>query len=308
MQATDSFPINSLQMLHSTIARIEGAYAPATIRAYIADFAAFIAFCDVNHQSALPANAVITAEFIRHISASGRSSASIRRVVVAISAVHLLNRYSNPTKDPEVRIAMKSMHRTLGRSANQAYSIRHDLLNLLLANVGVSIRGLRDAALLQLAYDTLCRRSELVTLRMDDVVTTPHTAGMHYSILLRKSKVDQEARGRYLPLRAQTIHAIEQWTNAAKLSEGPILRSIDRGENIGCTLGSGQINRIYKRIARQAKLDPELITRISGHSFRVGATQDLIASGASMPAIMQRGGWSKADTVMRYIEQFSAIT
>jgi site-specific recombinase XerD len=299
MQATDSLPSDALILLHCTIARIEGAYAPATIRAYFADFAAFIAFCDVNNQSALPANAVIIAEFICHISACGRSSASIRRAVVAISAVHLLNRFTDPTKDPEVRIAMKRMHRTLGRSANQAYGIRHDLLNLLLANVGDSIRGLRDGALLQLAYDTLCRRSELVTLRMDDVVVAHHGEGMRYSILLRKSKVDQQGRGRYLPLRAQTMLVIEQWTHAAKLSEGPILRSIDRGENIGSTLGSGQINRIYKRIARQAKLDPELIARISGHSFRVGAAQDLLATGASMPAIMQRGGWSKADTVMR---------
>lgn len=174
--------------------------------------------------------------------------------------------------------------------------------------MGGSIRGLWDGALLQLTYDTLCRCSELVTLRMDDVAVAHHGDGMRYSILLSKSKVDQEAHGRYLPLRTQTVLAIEQWTNAAKLSEGPILRSIDRGENIGSTLGSGQINRIYKRIASQAKLDSELIARISGHSFRVGAAQDLLASGASLPAIKQRSGWSKADTVMRYLEQFSAIT
>jgi site-specific recombinase XerD len=307
MQATDSLPADPLQMLRSTIARIEGAYAPATIRAYFADFAAFIAFCDLNNQSALPANAAMTADFIRHISVSRRSSASIRRAVVAISAIHLFNRFTDPTKDPEVRIAMKRMHRTLGRSANQAYGIRQEMLHVLLANVGDSIRGLRDAALLQLAYDTLCRRSELVSLRIDDVVAAPHADGMHYSILLRKSKVDQEARGRYLPLRAQTMLAIEQWTHAAKLSEGPILRSIDRGENIGSSLGSGQINRIYKQLARQASLNSDLITRISGHSFRVGAAQDLLASGASMPTIMQRGGWSKSDTVMRYLEQFRAI-
>ena len=84
MQATDSLSADRLQMLRGTIARIEGAYAPATIRAYFTDFAAFIAFCDLNNQSALPANAVIAAEFILHFSASGRSSASIRRAVVAI--------------------------------------------------------------------------------------------------------------------------------------------------------------------------------------------------------------------------------
>jgi hypothetical protein len=30
----------------------------------------------------------------------------------------------------------------------------------------------------------------------DDVVTRPHTDGIRYCILLRKSKVNQEARGR----------------------------------------------------------------------------------------------------------------
>ena len=103
---------------------------------------------------------MITAEFIRHISTTGISSASIRRAVAAISAVHLLNRLTDPTKDPKLRIAMKRMHRTLERSANQAYGIRHDLMNLLLANVGDSIRVLLDAALLQLAEDTLYRCSD----------------------------------------------------------------------------------------------------------------------------------------------------
>ncbi len=123
MQATDSFPIYSLQMPQSTIPRIEGAYAPATIRAYFADFAAFITFCDLYNQFALPANTGITSDFIRHISTSGGSSTSVRRAMVAISAVHLLHRLADPTKDPEVRIAMKRMHRTLGGSANQAYGI-----------------------------------------------------------------------------------------------------------------------------------------------------------------------------------------
>jgi hypothetical protein len=43
---------------------------------------------------------------------------------------------------------MERMHRTPGKSANQAYGIRQEMLNVFLANVGDSIRGLRDAALL----------------------------------------------------------------------------------------------------------------------------------------------------------------
>ena len=60
----------------------------------------------------------------------------------------------------------------------------------------------------------------------------------------------------------------------------------------------------YKRLARSAQLSPEIVQQISGHSCRVGAAQDLLALGASMPMIMNRGGWSKTDTVMRYLERY----
>ena len=36
--------------------------------------------------------------------------------------------------------------------------------------------------------------------------------------------------------------------------------------------------------------------------MRVGAAQDLMLSGATLPILMNRGRWSKTDTVMRYIE------
>jgi len=68
-------------------------------------------------------------------------------------------------------------------------------------------------------------------------------------------------------------------------------------------LKSSQINRIYKRLAKDGELPQEIIDHISGHSMRVGAAQDLLKSGASMPMIMNKGRWSKIDTVMRYLEQ-----
>ena len=78
---------------------------------------------------------------------------------------------------------------------------------------------------------------------------------------------------------------------------------INRGGGIArSSLNSGQINRIYKKIARKAGLNESAIEGISSHSMRVGAAQDLLNSGASMPITMQRGRWPKTDTVMRYLE------
>ena len=112
------------RVLHDTIARIEGAYSPATIRAYFADFAAFIAFCELHNQVTLPADSLMVCSYIAHICTHGRSSASVHRAVVGISAIHLFNRMTDPKKDLEIRIAMKCMYRNLGRSAKKAYGIR----------------------------------------------------------------------------------------------------------------------------------------------------------------------------------------
>jgi integrase len=70
-------------------------------------------------------------------------------------------------------------------------------------------------------------------------------------------------------------------------------------------LCSGQINRIYKRLAKRSGLDKDLIEQISGHSLRVGHAQDMVNSGESMPMIMSKGRWSKTDTVMRYVEHIN---
>jgi hypothetical protein len=50
------------------------------------------------------------------------------------------------------------------------------------------------------------------------------------------------------------------------------------------------------------------VQRISGHSLRVGAAQDMVLSGATLPQIMIKGGWAKVDTVLRYIENTTVNT
>lgn len=121
-------------------------------------------------------------------------------------------------------------------------------------------------------------------------------------IRLRKSKTDQELRGKWIYPSARSADAITAWINHAKLQYGYLFRGINNAIDITYELKSSQINRIYKRLVRDAKLPKEVIDPISGHSMRVGAAQDLLKSGASMPMIMNRGRWSKTDTEMCYLE------
>jgi site-specific recombinase XerD len=299
---------NAIELLNKTIEKIDGAYAPTTIRAYKADFAKFIEFCETRGEIALPALPITIANFIAQLSIQ-YSSAFIRRIVVSISSVHRLNYYADPTKDPEVNLAIRRMHRQIGRHHNQAQAINKDLLNKMLKATEANLRGIRDRALLQVAYDSLCRRSEIVTLRFGDIkITHPEDSETpSVSILLRRSKTDQDAQGRWLYIRLATWHAIQEWISASGVDSGLLFRGVNRGIKITKGLGVGQIGRIYKRLVRTAGLDEKLAQHISGHSMRVGAAQDLLLSGASLPIIMARGRWTKPDTVMRYVEH-TALT
>ena len=291
------------KLLQATILKIEGAYAPSTIRAYRADFKDFIHFCHDRNANALPAQPNLIVQYICNLTGGGRSSASIRRALCGLSSIHKLNRFDDPTKDPDVALEMRRMHRKLGRSSSQAGSINAGTLNKLLLATDDSIRGIRDRALLLVAYDTLCRRSELVSLQVKDVKINIKNGIETSSILLRKSKTDQDSSGKWLHLSSRAHLALVEWMKELPEGQEYLMVGIDRGAKISRrSLNSGQVNRIYKRIARDAGLDELVIERISGHSMRVGAAQDLLNSGASMPIIMQRGRWSKTDTVMRYVE------
>jgi site-specific recombinase XerD len=295
------------ELLRETIVKIDGAYAPSTIRAYRADFSDFIGFCHDRNANALPAQPHLVVQYIASLTDNGRSSASIRRALCGLSAIHRLNRFEDPAKDPDINLEMRRMHRKLGRSSKQAAGINSNTLEKLLLATEDSIRGIRDRALLLVAYDTLCRRSELVSLQVKDVKINTKNDVETSSILLRKSKTDQDSIGKWLHLSERAHKALAEWIK--KLPEGHemLFCGLNRALDPSPQVGVGQINRIYKKIARKAGLDESKIEGISGHSMRVGAAQDLLNSGASMPIIMQRGRWSKTDTVMRYVENGNPI-
>lgn len=287
------------ELLENTINKIEGAYAPATIRAYRANFERFICFCERNGTSALPAQSDIVTDYVKELSDGRLKSASIRIAIASVSTIHKLNRFSDPTQDPDVKLEMRRMHRKLGRESKQAYGINIETLHKMIEATDESLIGLRDRALILTAYDAMCRRSELTELQIGDV-----SYGIDGSmrIKLRRSKTDQDGIGRLIYLKSECNAAISKWVNAAQITSGKLFRGINKAGKVKEGLNCCQINRIYKKLAKKSKLEHSSIRMISGHSMRVGAAQDLLTAGTSLAQIMQRGRWSKTDTVMRYIE------
>ena len=162
-----------------------------------------------------------------------------------------------------------------------------------------SLRGLRDRAILLVAYDSLCRRSELVSLEFEDVLINEKDGSL--KLKLRKSKTDPHGIGKNLYLSNEAQKALKDWIDKSRISSGKVFRAITVTGKIKDSLNSSHIGRIYKKNARLSNIDQSIIKNISGHSLRVGAAQDLMLSGAAIPIIMNKGRWTKIDTVMRYI-------
>ncbi|CAM8434746.1 site-specific integrase [Candidatus Methylopumilus universalis] len=163
-----------------------------------------------------------------------------------------------------------------------------------------SLMGVRDRAILLVAYDSLCRRSELVSLIFEDLTINNQDGSI--KLKLRKSKTDPQGIGKNLYLSNEAQLALKEWIDKSKISSGKIFRAITATGKIKDSLNSSHVGRIYKKLAKLSKMDASIIKNISGHSMRVGAAQDLMLSKASFPVIMDRGRWSKVDTVMRYVE------
>jgi len=294
-------------LLKETIIRIDGAYAPSTIRAYKSNFLKFVDYCDSVNEPALPASSKVVAAYVKKLATSNLKSSTISIAVASIATIHKLNELPEPTQHSDVKIEVRRMFRTLGREHKQAYGITATTLKKMLSITEDNLRGIRDRALLLVAYDSLCRRSEIVSLQVEDLIINESFPVKTLRLRLRRSKTDQEAAGRWLYLSTEAQQALNEWLIATGLHSGKIFRGIKKKGDLSDGLNSSHINRIYKRIAISSNLDPSIVQQISGHSLRVGAAQDLLLTGASLAIIMNRGRWSKADTVMRYVESAGLI-
>jgi hypothetical protein len=56
---------------------------------------------------------------------------------------------------------------------------------------------------------------------------------------------------------------------------------------------------------RRGGLEQVVIMQLSGHSMRVGAVQDMMASGIGILPVMQAGGWRSMNIVGRYVQEAS---
>jgi len=290
--ATDAIGASLRQ--HAEAAR--GAYAGNTERALRADVAIYTGWCAGEGRQPLPASADTIAAFVDAMAAS-RAPATVRRYVSSVATFHRAAGVANPCDTQTVKLALKRMHREKGRAQQQAAPLTDRLVERLLGVRGSRLRDLRHRAMLVVAYTTMVRRAELVALQLADLQVDADGFG---TVTIRRSKTDQEGVGAVAPIPADAMRHVVTWIEAARITDGPLFRAVLKGNRIGGALDPGDVARAFKAMARRAGLSAEETARISGHSTRVGAAQDMLRYGEQLPGIMQAGRWKSPEMVGRY--------
>ncbi|MEO1552684.1 MAG: tyrosine-type recombinase/integrase [Pseudomonadota bacterium] len=280
--------------LDAIFERCEGAYSDLTLSGYRRDLEIFADWCNKNGRGFLPADPRSVAQFFNEQLVTC-SYATIRRRASAIRFAHVLSDLPSPIEQSDVFLAMRRAVRLKGRRPSQSLGLTQDLLYKMLEACPETLAGSRDAALLSVGYDTLCRSSELSWMRLEDVQIESSR------IYIPRSKNDPFGDGRFRLIKDTTLERIMLWLDGSQINDGALFRGLHTGSVSSSNLDTSSIRRIVKSVARRAGLH-EQAKGLSGHSMRVGAAQDLMKEGATTIEIMTAGGWKNSAVMARYVE------
>ena len=290
-------PLTSLDW-RDEFKRLQGAYAPATIRSYVCDVAIFVEWCTVQAIAPFPASVESVCAFLE-AQAPNLAPSTVRRRVYSIRKIHRLLRLPDPTLDEELMISLRRIRRAkLGRP-RQAKGLTQRYRDAFLSVQPDTPLGLRNRTMIALGYDLLTRHSELVAIRTSEL---EQRGDGTLRVLIRRSKADPFGHGRISFTSSATAALIAEWLKWRGANLEYLFCPIYKGQAVDRCLSPTTVKRLIKGTATLIGLDQIDVDAFSNHSMRVGAAQDLLCAGYDMAAIRRAGGWKSVNVLGRYLE------
>ena len=292
-----------LQIVRAWWDQAQISYPAATCRAWRFDWAVFARHCAERQVTPLPADSATLVAFVQSCVDAQRSAATIKRYLATIRRIHGVAGLAHAIHSEPVRMALRSMARSVGVRQRQAAALGWKEIKAFIALSDTSLHACRDRALLSVAYDLLARSSELVGLRVRDIAIEANGTGRAF---IERSKTDQNAEGHVAYLTRTSVKLLTVWLERSRIAKdknGPLFRRILGHSQIGPHLTPTAVSGVYKKVARYLKLPGNSGSTFSGHSVRVGATQDLVELNASLAAVMREGRWTSERMPRRYAEK-----
>ncbi len=183
--------------------------------------------------------------------------------------------------DPAAEVESPRIPRTCGRFASE------DEMRRLLDGIrGQDALALRDRALLETAYSTAARRSELADLDVSSV-------DLGNRVLRIRGKGDRE---RIVPLTNEAVTALDRYLSGARsrLAVGPGERALFLSRGGGGRLSAFAVARIIKRRGADTGLD------LTPHGIRRAVATHLVRRGAPIYQVKELLGHQSFRHLGRY--------
>ena len=319
VQTPQEFPPEGPQSAAATASSIADGWAPETRRAYAAVWESWRRWAAAAEVSALPAAPEHLLGWLGDtaLAGDGRPRLSVSRVAQMLASVAAAHRalapptggpVENPASHPTVRRWLRDFRRRCAADADStprtatplraadAAAIRATALAARTTPSGriespqrAKRRGTADRVIVGLLRDALLRRGEAAAVRWGDIEAADDGSGRLH---VRPANTDDHDEGAVLWLSPTTMDDIAAWraAQADTSADAPLL-----------DLSGASIARRLDAAGRAAGLPH----RLSGHSGRVGMTQDLIAAGAALPAVTQAGRWASPQQPARYARRLA---
>lgn len=181
------------------------AISDGTRKMYKREWSRFVAFCNAAGANALPAHPLTVCSYFETAAADGQdeqgspyASNTFNGWLAAIDKMHELAGQERPSRNADVSATMAGLRRSNGGELRQMPALLLEEMRTLVGRIDINsfpkgIHGVRDYAIIVMGFAGAFRRSELASLLIGDV-TFHEQDGLH--VRVRKSKTDQEGRGR----------------------------------------------------------------------------------------------------------------
>ena len=255
-----------------------------TLQSYERDVIQFNRYLDENKLNYSKINQDDLKDYLKHLQEIGKKTSSVSRSLASIRSFY---QYAVKNKKAKINPTENVQAPKVEKHAPSILSSQEIEL-LLNQPKDVDLKGIRDKAMLEFAYATGMRVTEIISLNIEDVNLMEGTVSCKTA-----------TKNRTIPLGTLSLKALEEYIQEAR----PVLIRNEEEQALFVNINGGRLTRqgfwkIIKFYKEQAHITKEITPHVLRHSF---ATH-LLQNGADLKSIQTMLGHSDISSTQVYMQ------